>query len=192
MFAAPVTIPSLSQMHFLKCLAAVQWTCRLLMSDYYLQSRRVLRVKIQESAAFWPSTIQIFGPRPAASTVRSAACPTLRQKRFLVNALLDAGSPLRRQDIWVAARDSERHPRQQSVTAPRPAVRTHVWMPSRGGRTAPSRRSRHRLLAPVSVHCWQKMLEGARAILELCIDLAEREVDICAVALFHLGEARAL
>jgi hypothetical protein len=28
------------------------------MSDYYLQSGRAAPVKIQESAAFWPSTIQ--------------------------------------------------------------------------------------------------------------------------------------
>src|SRR5215469_17818334 len=65
MFAAPDTIPSLSQMHFLECLA------HRAMNPPFVNERLLFAIlprgagQIQESAAFWPSTIQ--HPRPAGT-----------------------------------------------------------------------------------------------------------------------------
>jgi hypothetical protein len=54
------------------------------MSDYYLQSGRAAPVKIQESAAFWPSTIQHLTRRRS-----TAAWPRARFGRLDQRGALD-------------------------------------------------------------------------------------------------------
>jgi hypothetical protein len=65
-------------MHFLSVWPLHNGTRRLLMSDYYLQSGRAALVEIQESAAFWPSTIQHLTLRRLAERASAVSISTAR------------------------------------------------------------------------------------------------------------------